>query len=59
MIFLIISVVTENAKLRLGAAILTGAALTVEIEIEIKMLPNDAIEILPLVADKTIKDVSK
>ena len=37
----------ENARLRLPLAILTGAPITV---------PNDPIEMLPLAADKTIKD---
>ena len=37
----------ENARLRLALAIPTGISITVA---------NDAIEMLPLVADKTIKD---
>ena len=40
----------ENAGLKLALAIPTGAPITVA---------NDAIEILPLVTDKTIKDLSK
>ena len=40
----------ENARLKLALAIPTGAPVTVE---------NDAIEMLPLVTDKTIKDLSK
>ena len=40
----------ENVRLRLALAIPTGVPITVA---------NDAIEILPLVADKTIKDLSK
>ena len=39
-----------NAKFKLGIAIPTNAPITV---------PNDAIEMLPLVPDKTIKDLSK
>ena len=40
----------ENAGLKLALAIPTGAPITVA---------NDATEILPLVTDKTIKDLSK
>ena len=40
----------ENVRLRLALAIPTGVPITVA---------NDAIEMLPLVADKTIKDLSK
>ena len=40
----------ENARLRLTLFIPTGISITV---------PNDAIETLPLVTDKTIKDLSK
>ena len=43
-------VVSENARLRLALAILTGVPITVT---------NDAIGILPLAADKTIKDLSE
>ena len=60
MVFLFISVVfnnfftilvdIENARLKLALAIPTGASITVA---------DDAIEMLPLVADKTIKDLSK
>ena len=60
MVFLFISVVfnnfftilvdIENARLKLALAIHTGASITVA---------DDAIEMLPLVADKTIKDLSK
>ena len=49
-IFFITLVVTENAKLRLALAITTGAAITVA---------NYAIESLPIVTYKTIKDLSK
>ena len=41
---------TKNAALKLALAILVGYPVTVA---------NDAIEMLPLVADKTIKDLSK
>ena len=40
----------ENARLRLALAIPTGVTITVA---------NDAIEILPLLADKTSKYLSK
>ena len=40
----------EIARLKLALTILTGAPITVA---------NEAIEMLPLVADKTIKDLSK
>ena len=40
----------ENARLKLALAIPTGALITVA---------NDAIEMLPLVKDETIKDLSK
>ena len=40
----------ENVRLKLALAIPTGVPITVA---------NDAIEMLPLVADKTIKDLSK
>ena len=40
----------ENARLKLGLAIPTGALMTVA---------NDAIEMLPVVTDKTINDLSK
>ena len=40
----------ENAILKLALAIPTGAPITI---------PNYAIEMLPLVADETIKDLSK
>ena len=45
-----IPVVTENARLKLALAIPTGAPITVA---------NDTIEILPLIADKIIKDLLK
>ena len=45
-----IPVIIEHAKLKLALAIPTGAPITVA---------NDAIDIPPLVADKTIKDFSK
>ena len=40
----------ENARLKLALAITAGAPITVA---------SDAIEMLPFVADKTIKDLSK
>ena len=40
----------ENARLKLALAIPTGASI---------IAANDAREMLPLVADKTIKDLSK
>ena len=40
----------ENARLKLALTIPTGAPITVA---------NDAIEILPVVIDKTIKDLPK
>ena len=40
----------ENARLRLALAIPIGVLITAA---------NDAIEMLPLVADKTIKDLTK
>ena len=40
----------ENARLKLALAIPTGALITVA---------NDAIEMLPLVKDETIKGLSK
>ena len=49
-IFFTSPVDNENARLILALAIPIGVSITVE---------NDAIEILPLVADKTIKDLSK
>ena len=48
--FFTIPVEIENARLKLALAILTGTPITAA---------NDAIEMLPLVADKTIKDLSK
>ena len=48
--FFTIPVVIENAKLKLALAIPTGAPTTVA---------NNAIEMLPLAANKTIKDLSK
>ena len=41
---------TENTRLELALAIPTGAPITVA---------NDAIEMLPFAADKTIEDLSK
>ena len=41
---------SENARLKLALAIPTGVPITVA---------NDAIEMLPLPANKTIKDLSK
>ena len=48
--FFKIPVGIENIKLKLSLAILTRPPITV---------PNEAIEILPPVANKTIKDLSK
>ena len=48
--FVIPMVIIENAKLKLALADPTGAPIT---------LANEAIETPPLVADKTIKDLSK
>ena len=48
--FFTIPVDIENARLKLALPIPTSAPIKVA---------NDAIEILPLVADKTIKDLSK
>ena len=49
-IFFTSPVHSENARLRLAPAIHTGIPITVV---------NDAIKTLPLVTDKTIKDLSK
>ena len=49
-VFFSIPVDNENVRLRLALAIHAGVTITVA---------NNAIEILPLVADKTIKDLSK
>ena len=46
----IIPVDIKNSRLRLALAITTGALVTVA---------NDAIEMIPLVVDKTTKDLSK
>ena len=48
--FFTIPVNNENVRLRLKLAIPTGVPITVA---------NDAIEVLPLVVDKTIKDLPK
>ena len=48
--FFIIPANTENARPKLPLAILTGDPITIG---------NDAIEMLPLVANKTIKCLSK
>ena len=48
--FFTIPVVTENVKLKLALSIPVGALIT---------LANEAIVAPPLVADKTIKDLSK
>ena len=48
--FFTIPVNSENVRLRRALAIPTGVPVTLE---------NDAIEILPLVLDKTIKYLSK
>ena len=50
MLFLISPVKNENSRLGLALAIPTDVPITVA---------NDAIEMLLLVADKTIKDLSK
>ena len=48
--FFTINVYTENARLKLVLAIPTGAPI---------IAAKDAIEMLPLAAGKTIKDLSK
>ena len=48
--FFIISVQMENARLKLAIVIPTGAPVT---------LANDAVEMLPVVTDKTINDLLK
>ena len=48
--FITIPVVIENTKLKLALAIPTGAPITVA---------NEGVDIPLLVADKTIKDLSK
>ena len=48
--FLTITVEMENSRLKLALAIPTDAPITVE---------NDAMEMLPVVTDKTINDLSK
>ena len=48
--FFTIPVVVKNEKLKLALAIPTVAPMTVA---------NDAIDIPPILADKTIKDLSK
>ena len=48
--FFTIPVVIENARVQLALIFPTGAPITVA---------NDAIEILPVVTDKTINDFSK
>ena len=45
-----IPVEVKNARLKLALTIPTGARITV---------PNNAIEMLPVVTDKTINDLSK
>ena len=45
-----ITVEIENSRLKLALAILTGAPIKAA---------NDVIEMIPLVADKTINDLSK
>ena len=49
-VFLTISVEIKNARLKLVLAIPTGAQITVA---------NDAIEMIPVVTDKTVNDLSK
>ena len=48
--FFMIPVEVKNARLKLALIIPTGAPMTVA---------NDAIEMLPVVTDKTINDLSK
>ena len=48
--FFTISVEIKNARLKLVLAIPTGAQMTVA---------NDAIEMIPVVTDKTVNDLSK
>ena len=48
--FFMIPVEVKNARLKLALIIPTGASMTVA---------NDAIEMLPVVTDKTINDLSK
>ena len=48
--FLIIPVKIENQRLKIALAIPTGAPITVV---------NDSIQMLPVVTDKTINDLSK
>ena len=48
--FFIIPVEIENGRIKLALANPTGAPITVA---------NDAVEMLPVVADKTINDLSK
>ena len=48
--FFTIPVKIENARLKLALAIPTGARITVA---------NDVIEMLPVVTDKTVNDLSK
>ena len=48
--FFTISVEIKNARLKLVLAIPTGAQITVA---------NDAIEMIPVVTDKTVNDLSK
>ena len=49
-VFFTVLVEIENARLKLAVPIPTGAPITVA---------NDAIEILPVITDKTINDLSK
>ena len=48
--FFTIPVKIDNARLKLAVTIPTGASITIA---------NDAIEMLPVVTDKTINDLSK
>ena len=48
--FFTIPVEIENARLKISLIILTGAPITVA---------NDKLEMLPVVIDKTINDLSK
>ena len=48
--FFTIPVEIENARLKISLTILTGAPITVA---------NDKLEMLPVVIDKTINDLSK
>ena len=58
--FFTIPVNNENVRLRLALAIPTGVPNDEHLsEMTVPTVSNDAIEILPLVANKIIKDLSK